>query len=179
MDSLKTIGLKQIALLPKQLVTDEKYAIIFDKNGNCGTFFNYAGSVYEFNKEMLKVQMDKITKEQAIEEFRKQLVNCALFGKTLVVSVDILRPDFVTEWVGDAETLPATLFNFKEWRKEENHMQIVRKDENRSMMGDANNYCMATDGFTIIFLAAYKSDQDITDFCNRIPCSDQMDKIIV
>ena len=122
MESIKTISLKQIAALSKDSIESEKYAILFDKNGNCGTFFNYHGCVYEFNKDMLKAQIGKITKEEALNEFRKNLVNCALFGKTLIVSVDILRPNFITEWIGTAENFPATMFNFKEWRKEENYM---------------------------------------------------------
>ena len=58
-------------------------------------------------------------------------------------------------------------------------MKIVREEENRSIRDEENNYSMDKTAFTIVFLAVYQSADDITDFCNKIPCSDQMDKYIV
>ena len=47
------------------------------------------------------------------------------------------RPDFKNEYTsGEADFPAGCVFDWAEWRKEANHKKIVRKEENKSIMGD-------------------------------------------
>ena len=52
-----------------------------------------------------------------------------------------LAVDFKSQFDGGAENFPVDLiFNFKEWRKEENYKKIVRPDEDHDLMNNKNCY---------------------------------------
>ena len=115
---------------------------------------------------MLKHQTAKITKGEALEELRKRLVGSMLHGKALVINVDNLRPSFRVDYA--SSEFPDTVFNFDEWRKHENYIQVVKDEENVNIYGLEGAFYMDTK-FTIMFLATYKSDEDIADFVKKIP----------
>ena len=51
---------------------DGKHCIVFDKNGNCGTFFAYQAALIDFDKEVMKVTVGSQTKEEALEKLRNK-----------------------------------------------------------------------------------------------------------
>ena len=124
--------------------------LVFDKSGNCPTFFNYVANMVDFNKVMIKQQIGQSTKEDSIEVVRKALVGSMLHGKCMVINVDNLRPSFRNDYTSGE--LPEEAFNFEEWRKDENYLKVVKEEENVSTMGSKNCYSMGA-SFTMIILA--------------------------
>ena len=61
--------------------------------------------------------------------------------------------DFVSNFDGGADTLPiASVFDFKEWRKEANHKKIVRPEEDHDLLNNKGQYEMTPERFNIIVL---------------------------
>ena len=80
--------------------------------------------------------MGRKTVADVMETLRKGLVNAARDGKTVIINVDKLSPDFSTQYTGDADNFPAaTVFDKAEWEKKENYMKLVRESENFSIGG--------------------------------------------
>ena len=115
----------------------KRYQLIFDSTANCEVFFSYKAHLVEVHKLQLAVTFGKKTKAEAIEEIRKQLVGTMRTGDRLVLHCGKLAIDFLNNFDGGPDNLPwATIFNFKEWRKEENYMKIVRPEENHDNMNN-------------------------------------------
>ena len=51
---MKTITLKQIPEAVEESRDNQKYCIFFDKNGQCGTYFNYHGARVEIHKMIIR-----------------------------------------------------------------------------------------------------------------------------
>ena len=68
--------------------------------------------------------------------------------------------DFPTNFDGGKDNLPIdTLFNFKEWRKEENYKKIVREEEDHDLMNNRHAFYM-NDKFSIIILQENEGDEE-------------------
>ena len=151
--------------------------ILFDKNGNCGTFFEYKASRYEIFKEKMKADMGKQTDEDVREILRKAIVGGALHGKCVVFDLGKVSGKILATQSSQPNVWPADkIFNFQEWRKEENHMPLVREDENKSILGSQGAYSMNKHLFTIIILADYESEEKCQELLNIIPHSANMIK---
>ena len=150
----------------------EKYSLVFDSTGDCETFFHYQGHMVELNKLQLSISLGKITKDEAIETLRKALVYAMRLGERLVLYCGRYAVDFKTEF-NDPVNFPTELvFNFTEWRKEENYKRIVRDEEDKDLMGNMKCYVM-NDSFGIVIV---QDIQDVTeaddkreDFKQKIP----------
>ena len=57
----ETITIKGTQSLGKTSITKSKYVIIFDKNGNCPSFFRYTASLLEVEKELALVALGEQT----------------------------------------------------------------------------------------------------------------------
>ena len=51
----------------------QQFCIIWDKNGNVPTFFNYGGKLFDFNKVIVQKALGQKTNDEAVEELR---MNC-------------------------------------------------------------------------------------------------------
>ena len=99
-------------------------------------------------REMIAVTMGRKTVADVCELLRKGIVNAARDGKTCVINVDKLAPDFTSKYTGDAENFPAaTIFNKAEWEKKENYIKIVRESENCSVAGQNPGHYVMQPGF--------------------------------
>ena len=102
-----------------------------------GTYFDYKASNVTFHKMKIQAQLGMTTKEEVIEEMRKQLVIAMKYGKLLVIDVGALTPDFVNEWTSDDTTFNSHIvFDFEKIRDRDTHMKMVRKEENTDIFGD-------------------------------------------
>ena len=71
-----------------------------------------------------------------MEPTRKMLVHCMRDGAPLMINIDKLCPDFHEKYNLEAENFPSDLiFDQQQWLIEENHMRIVRGNENYSLGG--------------------------------------------
>jgi hypothetical protein len=83
----------------------------------------------EVAKLNLSLSMGKVTKEEAIESLRKQLVNAMRKGDRYVLNCGRTNINFLKEF-NDPVNFPIDLiFNFDEWRKDEVYKKIVRPEE--------------------------------------------------
>ena len=73
-------------------------------------------------------------------------------GDTLVLHSSKIVPDYKEKFY-DAKTFPTDkIFNFKEWRKPENHKKILQDDEDQDNFGNKGFFTM-NDDFTIVMLS--------------------------
>ena len=174
----KPIAMKDLPNELESARNSGKYCMIFDKSGTCSTFFTYKGTLREFHKSVVAITANSGTKAEALEDLRRGLVESMRNGDTFVIDVGELSPDFKSEWQ-DSETWPMDAISRQsDWLKPENHMKIVREEENVDYLDNPGGYVLDTD-FTLAFLAQYSSDQKMVDVMNNIPNSDLMHVIII
>ena len=114
-------------------------------------FFRYKAHMVELNKLSLSISLGRITKDEAIETLRRALVYCMRIGDRLVLHCGRYGIDFRTEF-NDPVNFPTELiFNFDEWRKEENYKRIVRTEEDVDLIGNKKCYFL-NDNFGIIIV---------------------------
>ena len=81
-------------------------------------------------------------------------------GDRLVLQCGRLAIDFKGTFEGGAENFPVdTIFNFQEWRKEENYKKVVRPEEDHDLMMNKRCYYMNKD-FDIIVLQENEDDEE-------------------
>ena len=71
-------------------------------------------------------------------------------GDNFVINLEEMNCDFKGQWT-DPNIFPAEIFDWNEWRKEENYMRIVKDEENHDLMGNKKLYSMHPD-FTMVIL---------------------------
>jgi len=105
----------------------------------------------ELNKLSLSISLGRITKDEAIETLRKALVYSMRIGDRFVINCGKYSIDFRNQY-NDPVNFPTDLiFNFDEWRKEENYKKIVRPEEDVDLIGNKKCYFM-NDNFDLIIL---------------------------
>jgi len=157
------IEFKSLSTVFDRKESKNKYLLVWDRTNKatCANFFNYTGILVEFHMEVMKAEFkgSKTGVGDACEFLRKYLVRAARVGKKLIINVDKQAPDFINKYKGEKTMLPTDqIFNYEEWRKKENYINIVRANENYDSEIVTWNYHML-DGFTIIVLARYDSDE--------------------
>ena len=116
-----------------------KYSLIFDKTGNCETFFRYKAKLIEVHKLSLGISIGR-SAEEDFELLRKSIVYAQKVGDNLVLFVDEMAPDFKTKMTHKEDFPTDKIFNFGEWRKKDNYKSILRGDEDEDMMGNKGFY---------------------------------------
>ena len=74
---------------------------MFDKNTNGHVYFYYKATMRDFHKEMLKYQMQRQTKQEALESLRKGIVYAMRAGDSFVINLDRLAANFKQFWEDD------------------------------------------------------------------------------
>mmetsp|Transcript_10754 Transcript_10754/g.14455 ORF Transcript_10754/g.14455 Transcript_10754/m.14455 type:complete len:121 (-) Transcript_10754:256-618(-) len=109
----------------------KQYCIIHDcsgsKSSGAASYFHYKGRLFELHRELIQVRsMKQKTFEEVAEELRKQVVSAMRNGNTLCIDVGKLKVSFAQE----LNSLPwADIFNFQQFREQDEHTKIVRPDE--------------------------------------------------
>ena len=106
----------------------DKFAYVCDLTGKLATYFEYSGhSFFNFGALHKAVLFEKMTKDEAGEEFRVQLVNAMQKGLHLVVNLTTAVVKF-TDY--DCENLPLTELILDPLVLQQDYMQIVKDEEN-------------------------------------------------
>ncbi len=99
-------------------------------------------------------------------------------GDTFVINVDKTAPDFNSKFTHD-EIFPAEeVFNFVEWRSNDNYMKVVKEDENHDLLGNKKMY-VCRDKFQLCVLATYDSEQHICQVVDAVPNSEDFVRLII
>ena len=91
-------------------------------------------------------------------------------GKPLIINIDNLMPDFINEYTSEEETnfISELVFDWHEWRKDENWQKIFREGEGVDEHGNVRLH----ENFTIIILAKYESYTKCNELLELIPFSE-------
>jgi hypothetical protein len=103
----------------------------------------------ELNKLSLSISLGRITRDEAIEQMRKALVYAMRIGDRFVLHCGRYSIDFRSEFTDPVNFPTDLIFNFEEWRKEENYKRIVRPEEDVDLLGNKKCYFM-NDNFSLI-----------------------------
>ena len=99
-------------------------------------------------------------------------------GDTFVVNCDKTAPDFLEEYHDKIELPWHEILDYDHWHNYKTYIQIVKKNENKDLVGNPGCYIMNTK-FQIVFLYTYKSDEECQRVAETIPHSDKMRKLII
>mmetsp|Transcript_13069 Transcript_13069/g.9107 ORF Transcript_13069/g.9107 Transcript_13069/m.9107 type:complete len:184 (-) Transcript_13069:115-666(-) len=172
-------GLTKLSAETQKSHQEGKYSFFVDGNGNCATFFNYqGGSLKDVNKMKMKVDTGMATKEEVCEELRKAVVACSRTGSSLVLNIGNTAPDFLNTITDDKEFPTNIIFDRAAWRQEENHMKLVKEEENVDLSGNKGQYVMCMD-FQLVLLASKSDDDTLAKQMALIPHIDQFRKIMI
>lgn len=156
-----TIKLTALDIKCKESLEEkEHYQLVIDTTGNAEVFFRYKAHLIEVNKLALGISLGRNSKEEAVEQIRKSLVYCMRAGERLVLQCGKGVVDFREKFGGDVLQWD-TIFNFKEWRKEENYKKIVKAEEDHDLMGNKKCYLMNNDFDIIVLSENEDNDQDV------------------
>lgn len=131
----------------------------------------------DFHRDVVNVRLGLKTKEDALEELRRGLVNSMRLGANFVINLDKIHDiDFETEWTQDG-VFPIKVFNYDEWRESENFLTVVREEENKGFEGD-DKFDMQ-EKFNMVLLCAYDTDEQLYKVTKSIPNWDDYSMFIV
>ncbi len=96
-------------------------------------------------------------------------------GDTLVINLDKLEVDFITEFTGPQ--FPADkIFNYEYWR--DHYLQVVAEDEMFDCWENKGVFEMR-EKFMLAVICSYTTDADIVRVLQRIPNQDEFQKILI
>ena len=72
-----------------------KYLFIWDKSDQIDTYFKYKGYLCDFYFQHMKVQNERATVQDAIEELRSSFVKAGRQGQNMLINLDDTVPDFI------------------------------------------------------------------------------------
>ena len=97
-------------------------------------------------------------------------------GRPFAINIEKTAVDFTNEYTAGDEDFPsATVFDFAEWRKEENHMKILKEGENKNIMGDVGAFMLHAD-FMIVLIISSNTEDQFNEAVSMIPGGDAMKK---
>jgi hypothetical protein len=153
----------------------QKYQLIFDSTSECEVFFRYKAHMIELNKLSLSINLARITKDEAIETLRRALVYSMRIGDRLVLHCGKYNIDFMSQFNDPVNFPIEKIFNFEEWRKEENYKSIVRPSEDVDLLGNKKCYFM-NENFDIVIVrdvsGETEADDKRDDFKAKVPLLD-------
>mmetsp|Transcript_115315 Transcript_115315/g.160011 ORF Transcript_115315/g.160011 Transcript_115315/m.160011 type:complete len:99 (-) Transcript_115315:77-373(-) len=97
-------------------------------------------------------------------------------GSKYVLNLGKTAPDFNSVFTKDGVWPSNIIFDKEAWAKEENHMPLVRDDENVDLSGNKGQYVMAKE-FHLVVLVSKSDDQTLEQQMAGIPHMDKFRKI--
>ena len=101
----------------KKAFKENKYCLIFDKNGKVGDCLKYKKYMVEVHKEIDKVKLGLRTNAHVIEKIRKALVHCMRTGETLAINCGTMSPNFRKTLKSETDLPFEEICEFNTWRK--------------------------------------------------------------
>ena len=156
MEEFRAIPLNKLDSYLNAAALNGKYVLLFDKTGKVQDFMNYKATLKDFYKEVVNVRLGLKEKVDSMEELRRGLVNAMRLGGNLAINLDkLLDVNFAEEWTMDTY-FPLMVFNYEDWRQDDNYMSVVRPEENHGFQ-DEPHFSMH-EKFNMVILCLYESD---------------------
>lgn len=142
-----------------------KVLFFIDKQERLNSFFTYKGRVVELNKLKLKIAMNKISKKDAEEELRNNIIAAAKMGEWLVFTTDKNSNFSALDFFKD--------FSFgckgAEWFKTSDHLTREFYVKNKILKDDLDydnfknkGFWNAKSSFKMVFLSNCE-DEDVSE----------------
>ena len=121
--------------------------VFFDStHGNVATFFHYKARLKDFHKEIMKVQAQSRTKEEAVNVIREGIMWAAKVGTPIAINFEGYNIDLKDEWnLPDALFDTNLIFDSKTFRENENYKKILKPEEDVDDQGNKGYYLMKKD----------------------------------
>ena len=144
------------------------------------TFFQYKGVLIEWGKEKLGVTIGQKTKEDALENMRKQLIPTMREGTQACIFLDKIPTDFKTEFNDDKIFNADKVFNYADWRDNTKNIWLpyVKEEENMTIHCMNKGNMTVADDFTFC-ICSQATDEDLPKVIEGIPHFDKMVKVVV
>ena len=154
-----------------------KYCLMLDKTERAHVYFNHKATTKDFHKEVVSQKIGKKTKEQCLEVLRRGIVYAMRTGDIFCINVDRVTPDFRSVYT--SETFPCQkVFNYEEFHRMANYMELVRPDENTDLYGNKGMFSMQR-SFKLVILATYTDEAAAQKLRESIPGIENFQEIIV
>ena len=122
-----------------------QYLIIWDRNGNANTFFQYMEILNEMGKQKVAAAVGQGDMASNFKGLRSQWMTASKNGQCLCINMDKLTINW-KEYKDDC--FPCNdLFDFAHWRKPETYNTISNDEEKKTPMGDQMTTLMFNDKF--------------------------------
>ena len=121
----------------------------------------------------MKVSSGSQSAEDALECLRKAMVGALRHGKTLVINVDNLRPNFRVDYKGDV--LPEWVWDYQTLFNDA--VKLVKEDENTDCMGSTPYHIIKT--FALVILCTFTNDEDVASYQEKFPHGGDFKKYII
>ena len=146
----------------QECLEKKKHVIVWDKNEKVatmlGSYFSYKSFNVELHRLSIGLRLQQFTKDHVLEELRKAAVAAMKNGNLLVIDVGNLTPDFINDFTGaDSDFNSHLVFDWDAIRDRNNHIKMVREEENMDIFGDKGNFaCKPT--FNVMILAKFRDE---------------------
>ena len=156
-----------------------KYLFIRDLNGNVPVFSQYQHTLNDFNKEVMKTNINQQSAEDSLEKLRKPMINSMRLGSNYVINIGSMTPDFKSQFTSDSIFPADKVFDREHWFEHDNYIKFVKEDENFGLGGlNPGHYYMAKD-FNLVIVSDAEDEEDIQAQLDAIPHSDKFEKITI
>ena len=130
----------------------QKYNLIFDHNGGAECFYRHREVLINIVQIMISIALHPEKKSEILDDIRMTFVNTMRLGRHFIFYFANVSQDLFGKLDGGEGVFPIrSILNYKEWRKKERYMSVVKKFENKNESGTANMYEMG-DKFQISIL---------------------------
>ena len=137
MRGIPTVALGALQSIPVDALEQNKYAIIWDKQGSVGTFMKIKMSLYEMDVDLVKKAAGSMTGDDCLNALRKRIVAAMLHGSNLGIMLAKMRPDFNDELSKGPTNFNANrVFDFNSFRQREEYRSLLMDDDLKDVMGN-------------------------------------------
>ena len=158
----------------------KKYCVLFDHSPNhdLQVYFNVTALNVEMNYYDIAEHFDAMSKQNAVKDIRKNLIQAMLWGKMFVLYHGDATPDYLTGFTDSVNLPMERIFDFEHWQNPHNHKSILYPGEDVDLHGVEGNFKLSDD-FTIVIYSYFKDDNHIQETLDRIPTKKDLQVYVV
>jgi hypothetical protein len=179
MEAMKEVPVADLMTIYAPDISEGKYCVVFDKKGVCAQFFGYQANLLDFDRDILKVQTESQTVDEALEKVRKGMIWTMRGSKrAFCINCDKLNPDWKNKFTAADDLFPtSTVFDRKTFMNEEVYRKIIKEDEDTNPAG-GEGLVMVQD-FNITLVYKYPEDGNTQAILDNIPHSEDFATFII
>ena len=100
-------------------------------------------------------------------------------GKNLLIDIGKTKPDFNSQLTNEQSFKADLVFDYAEWRKEQNHRRFVREDEKKADSENSEEGFQMNPMTSLAVVSTAEDERDISEQLQKIPNSGAFMRIII